>query len=81
LLGGKPKDPTYVNSTHAVFDLMTQEGLAAKFHPNLLHHRRGNFATLNVGITHGKGTQHPVNLDNHEHAEMVARLLANQHIQ
>jgi len=60
---------------------MMQEALTANFHPNLLRHRRGNFVALNIGVTHGKGTQHPVNLDHHEHEEMVARLLASEHVQ
>ncbi|KIM35212.1 hypothetical protein M413DRAFT_32678 [Hebeloma cylindrosporum] len=81
LLGGRPKDPTYLSSTNAVFDLMMQEGLEANFHPKLQRHRRGHFAALNIGVSHGKGTHHPINLDNHEHAEMVARLLASKHVQ
>ena len=81
LLGGRPKDTTYPNTTTAVFDLMMQEGLAANFHPKFLQHRRGRFAALNIGISHGQGTHHPVNLENHEHTEMAARLLASKHVQ
>lgn len=81
LLGGRPKDAAYLQSTNAVFDLMMQEGLKANFHQKFQEHTRGRFMALNVGVTHGKGTHHPVNLDNHEHTEMVARLLASKHVQ
>jgi hypothetical protein len=75
-----PNDPSYKASATNVSNHMQEEATMANFHPKDCHHRRGDFAAINVGVTHGKGTQHPVNLSLHHHSEMVGRLLQDKDV-
>jgi NAD dependent epimerase/dehydratase family enzyme len=43
-------------------------------------HRRGLFATINVGLVHGKGQRTPTWLDNKQYTSVVDRLLGNADI-
>lgn len=80
VLVGQPRDERYKQSADAVFDLLTEERETAVFDDHETQHRRGNFPVLNVGVTHGTGTQAPVYLNNQRHAEMAERLLADTNV-
>jgi hypothetical protein len=43
-------------------------------------HRRGLFAAINVGLSYGKGQSTPTWLHNNAYEGLVARLLANEHL-
>ncbi|KAF8958201.1 hypothetical protein BDZ97DRAFT_1668818, partial [Flammula alnicola] len=77
---GRPNDPSFVASSEAVYDAMEEEGETAGFQPKTAPHRRGHFTAVNVGVTHGQGTDHPVYLDNHQHTAMMGRLVSNPHV-
>ncbi|KAJ7238093.1 hypothetical protein B0H12DRAFT_1025999 [Mycena haematopus] len=80
VLAGQPDDPAYRASVDRAFRFMLNEGIAARFPLSMRHHRRGLFAAMNVGLTHGKGQLHPTWLDNHAQTDLAARLLAHKDI-
>ncbi|KAF8177435.1 hypothetical protein BJ912DRAFT_856921 [Pholiota molesta] len=73
---GRPDDPTYVDDCRAAYSFMEQEGKKIGLAGCTTPHRRGHFAALNVGASHGKGTREPVNLNNKNYAPVVKKLLA-----
>lgn len=80
-LVGQPKDDGYAAAADAAFAAMVEEARATSFLPTQSLHRRGTFPAVNVGVTHGKDAQAPVFLNNHQHTEMMDRLLGNASIQ
>lgn len=76
-----PKDPGYRGATRRAFHQILNEGCKEQFSKPECNHPRGAFPAVNVGITHGKGTTKPINLDNHDHTPMIQRLLADEDIQ
>ncbi|KAF8190098.1 hypothetical protein BJ912DRAFT_850297 [Pholiota molesta] len=81
VFAGRPDDDAYVAACTKVFALMEEAGKAAGLDGPPEPHRRGHFAAINVGISHGKGTVHPVNLDNGQHATFLEELLAREELQ
>ena len=57
------------------------ETINAAFRKSHVEHPRGAFPAVNVGITHGQGTQRPVNLQTHELKGVVEELLADENVQ
>lgn len=80
VLAGQPNDPTYAEDCERAYDAITGEGNAANFQRKEGRGRRGDFAGVTVGVSHGKGTTEPVNLQHPIRREMLDRLLANQSI-
>ena len=76
-----PKDLSYRSATKRAFHRIYNEGRRERFSQSECNHPRGAFPAINVGVTHGKGTIQPVNLDNHNHSPMAKRLLADEDIQ
>ncbi|KDR76661.1 hypothetical protein GALMADRAFT_22471, partial [Galerina marginata CBS 339.88] len=78
VLVGQPDDEGYSKSAAAVYELLKAEagraGLVAA------EHRRGRFPVMNVGVTHGNGTEEPVNRNNREHTDVADRLLADPNV-
>ena len=68
-------------ATKRVFHRIYNEGRRERFSQSECNHPRGAFPAINVGMTHGKGTIQPVNLNNVNHSAMVQRLLADEDIQ
>ncbi|TFK76059.1 hypothetical protein BDN72DRAFT_867771 [Pluteus cervinus] len=60
---------------------MLREGEAADFHKKEKDHRRGVFPAINIGVTHGKGTPHPIQLSAGTHSAMMRRLLEDADMQ
>ncbi|KAF8073678.1 hypothetical protein FPV67DRAFT_1410146 [Lyophyllum atratum] len=80
LAGQMADDPTYAESCELAYEAMMYEGQEAHFTAAELNHRRGDFPAVNVGITMGLGATYPTNLGVGTHADMLKRLLANEHI-
>ncbi|RDB20133.1 hypothetical protein Hypma_012874 [Hypsizygus marmoreus] len=80
-LVGQPPDPSFRRAARRAFETLMREGQAAGFRREEMSSRRGQFAALNVGVTYGNRTTQPVTLNDHEHADMVSRLLADADFQ
>ncbi|KAJ7254621.1 hypothetical protein B0H12DRAFT_1016828 [Mycena haematopus] len=80
VLVGQPDEDGYGAAARNVFDFIKREGFATHFPASMRHHRRGLFAAINVGLTHGKGQLTPTWMDNGEYTGLAARLLAHQDI-
>ncbi|KAG6848527.1 hypothetical protein H0H93_016282 [Arthromyces matolae] len=80
VLVGQPDDPSYARSCEAAYQAMDDEGRQANFQQSELHHKRGDYPAVNVGVTMGLGATYPTNLSSDDHAEMMSRLVKNQHI-
>lgn len=55
LLGGMPGDPNWDTVQLNASDAIDTTRAQLKFESKDLHHRRGNFPALGVGISHGGG--------------------------
>ncbi|KAF9531030.1 hypothetical protein CPB83DRAFT_868384 [Crepidotus variabilis] len=79
---GLPKDPGYKAACDRLYAKLEQVG--SQLQEESRSNRRGPFPVLNVGITHGKGTPHPVTLHSplaktpSKHVEVVEALLKDQ---
>lgn len=80
VLAGRPSDSTYLADAYSAFEAIVQEGSTAQFRPGEIHHRRGAFPALAVGISHGNGQTAPTKLQNGVHTEMLNRLLGHSAI-
>ncbi|TFK61024.1 hypothetical protein BDN72DRAFT_872812 [Pluteus cervinus] len=81
VLAGQPNDASYKNASHKAFTSLSEAGDATHFRPKDKKHRRGHFPALNVGVTHGKGTAHPINLNTKPYDATVKRVLQDPNIQ
>ncbi|KAJ3500511.1 hypothetical protein NLJ89_g9764 [Agrocybe chaxingu] len=61
-LVGQPNDPSYRQACEEVYQLFLELGQTPEFQSGVPKNVRGRFPVLNVGYTHGKGTEAPVNL-------------------
>lgn len=80
-LAGRPEDPTYLKACEEASELMLAARDKNMFERDELHHKRGDFPAVNVGIIHGNGTKQPTNLRTGRHAEMLKGLLENRSVQ
>ncbi|KAH6894810.1 hypothetical protein BKA70DRAFT_1117427 [Coprinopsis sp. MPI-PUGE-AT-0042] len=80
VLVAAPNDPTYRSACAKVAEVLESHGRSGKFTNEELHHKRGTFPAVNIGISYGQGSVKPGNLRNKD-PRMVAALLANVHIQ
>jgi hypothetical protein len=78
LLAGRPPDGSYVDACKRAFETLRKEGKVAMFSKQERNHLRGKFPAINFGVTHGKGTSEPVNLDNGIHDAMIHRIRSNE---
>jgi hypothetical protein len=81
VLVGSPEDPTFRQACIRFFHAVMREGSNASFSKAQRDHLRGKFPALNLGVTHGKGTLQPINLNNGPHTEMVKRLIGSEDAQ
>jgi hypothetical protein len=81
VLVGSPDDPTFYKACLRFFHAVMLEGSNASFSKAECDHLRGKFPALNVGVTHGKGTSQPINLNNGSHTEMLQKLLGSEDAQ
>ncbi|KAG6895255.1 hypothetical protein C0992_002339 [Termitomyces sp. T32_za158] len=83
VLVGQPDSKTgYDATSRLAYEAIMQEGRNAKFTDAEMHHCRGDFPALNVGVTMGLGATYPTNLNSEgPHAKMLDCLLENEHIQ
>ncbi|KAF7799759.1 hypothetical protein EIP86_011001 [Pleurotus ostreatoroseus] len=65
LLLRRPNDPTYLKHLKEFERVTTRAGEALKFKD--VPHRRGNYRTIAVGVSHGGGQVSPGNLKHSEH--------------
>ncbi|KAH9475966.1 hypothetical protein JR316_0011531 [Psilocybe cubensis] len=79
VLAGRPDDPQYDSATERVYEALSAKGV--KFTSKYLHHRRGDYPTLDIGVSRGQGLPQPVSLKCQPHEKFVANLLANPDIQ
>ncbi|KAF8157348.1 hypothetical protein K438DRAFT_1861737 [Mycena galopus ATCC 62051] len=80
VLAGQPTAHGYADSVRRAFEFMKFEGNKIHFPPSMLHHRRGLFAAINVGLTYGKGQSVPTWLDTKDYTPLVEKLLAHKDI-
>jgi hypothetical protein len=80
VLGGQPDSDEYRAAVAHAFNLFKDEGRVAQFPASMRVHRSGLFATINVGLTFGKGQTVPTWLDAGDYVSLSQRLLANQDI-
>ncbi|KAF8875967.1 hypothetical protein CPB84DRAFT_1853124 [Gymnopilus junonius] len=57
-----PNDSDYLAACSRVYQLFEEIGKSSNLKDNAFANCRGPFLVLNVGITHGKGTTHPMSL-------------------
>ncbi|KAJ7200511.1 hypothetical protein GGX14DRAFT_400506 [Mycena pura] len=79
-LAGQPDNHEWRTAVSRAYDVVKQEGAAAKFPADMRKHRRGLFAVINVGLSYGKGHKAPTQLDAKIYAPLVDRLLTNKDI-
>ncbi|KAG6905726.1 hypothetical protein DXG01_001100 [Tephrocybe rancida] len=77
---GQPSDPTYAEACQRAYELMAEEGRCADFTDPEIHHKRGDFPAINVGVTMGIGATYPTNLAAGNHSGMLRRFLSNKDI-
>ncbi|PPR04248.1 hypothetical protein CVT26_004193 [Gymnopilus dilepis] len=59
---GRVSDPGYLEACQNTYKLFEAAGEHSGLKEDAVDNRRGYFPVINIGITHGKGTRHPVNL-------------------
>jgi hypothetical protein len=79
VLVGQPRGNKYAASVAAAYDIITREGMAARFPAPMYKHRRGLFAAINVGISYGTGQSVPSWLQT-PYDDLANRLLGNRDI-
>lgn len=87
-LVGRPNDPTYDDACRRIYAKLEvlSTGNDSAFPIPDPASRRGSFSALNVGITHGTGTKHPVNLHDKERknstrlAAVIEKLLEDEDV-
>jgi hypothetical protein len=68
-------DGSYNEALRRILDCFVEIGLTVKFESCQLHHRRGDYAVLNFGISHGNGYQAPFCFSNEKHKLLERELL------
>ncbi|KAG6884408.1 hypothetical protein C0992_006394 [Termitomyces sp. T32_za158] len=81
LLMGQLQEDADCTLARAGYNVIMGGGSGKSFQQDEIHHHRGIYPVLNVGIMHGQGTIHPINVDNGEHSALANRLLASPDIQ
>ncbi|KAG6851995.1 hypothetical protein C0991_004349, partial [Blastosporella zonata] len=81
VLAGQPDSVSYAEACRLAYETIMEEGKAADFSNAQLHHKRGDFPAVNIGVTMGLGATYPTNLQTGKHNDMLQRLLANPNIQ
>ncbi|PPQ84824.1 hypothetical protein CVT26_012064 [Gymnopilus dilepis] len=79
---GHMSDPKYLEACEEAYRLFTSIGEDPGLREEAFNNRRGFFPVINIGITHGKGTTHPVNLHERKdqpskYEDLVQRILQN----
>ena len=59
LLSGRPNDDSYTVACKEAYKLLEEIGKDMEFPDSCMEHMRGKFPAVNIGITHGKGTEKP----------------------
>ncbi|KAG6895723.1 hypothetical protein C0992_013012 [Termitomyces sp. T32_za158] len=80
VLVGQPQKSEYAESCKLAYEAIMQEGRSAQFSDKEIHHCRGDFPAVNVGVTMGFGATYPTNLSSAAHSDMIQRLLKNPDI-
>ncbi|KAF8153712.1 hypothetical protein K438DRAFT_2026628 [Mycena galopus ATCC 62051] len=80
VLAGQPRDDDYCATVDSAFCFIKQQGQAARFPPSMRHHRCGLFATMNMGLTYGKGQHYPTWLDDKEFTGIENVLRTKKHL-
>lgn len=64
IFSGRPVDPKYASELSSLRDELLDIAVTYKWQPYQLHHRRGDYATLNLGTSHGHGSTKPFRFAN-----------------
>ena len=80
VLVGFPQDDSWIESCMGALHAMENAKGKLVLEVLELHHRRGAFPAINVGISYGQGPKRPHNLDNGPHSELIQDLLRNEDI-
>ncbi|KAJ3553740.1 hypothetical protein NP233_g12576 [Leucocoprinus birnbaumii] len=81
VLAGQPDDKDYEIKCRGVYEAMTSAVSSVVFDDKDKHHVRGDYPVLNVGLTPGQGSTHPINVDLGKYERVVEELLKNDFIQ
>ncbi|KAJ6593719.1 hypothetical protein B0H19DRAFT_920130, partial [Mycena capillaripes] len=79
VLVGQPRGDEYAASVAAAYNIITHEGIAARFPASMRKHRRGLYAAVSVGLSYGQGQAAPSWLHT-DYDNLANRLLGNSHI-
>ncbi|KAG6830764.1 hypothetical protein H0H92_014845 [Tricholoma furcatifolium] len=77
VLAGQPDTPGYRSAHHAAYEAMMEAAAQEDFKETDIHHKRGKFPVVNVGVTMGLGATYPTNLATGRHTEMMDNLLSH----
>ncbi|KAJ6546742.1 hypothetical protein DFH09DRAFT_858538, partial [Mycena vulgaris] len=77
VLVGQPRGAGWVRAVNDAYSAISKEGTVAAFPRSMRDHRRGLYATLNVGLSYGKGQQVPSRLLCPKYEALLDRLLGN----
>ncbi|KAG6905636.1 hypothetical protein DXG01_001482 [Tephrocybe rancida] len=79
-LVGHPDNLSYLESCQLAYKAIMEEGRNTNFSHDKMHHKRGDFPAVNIGVTMGLGATYPMNLRTGPHADMMDHLLANKYV-
>jgi len=80
-LAGRPTDQEYAEACKIAFDAINLTEKSAAFKPIHLHHKRGDFPAVNIGVTHGIGTTGPMNHQNGQLNATLSNLLKDPNLE
>jgi hypothetical protein len=80
VLAGQPRNEDYRAAVSHAYVFLKKEGDEAAFPTDMCRHQRDLFATINVGLTFGKGQTVPTWPENKSYAALTNRFLANPDI-
>lgn len=78
---GMPFDNGYLEACDRVVEFNKTELLHNEFHPKEKHHNRGDFPSINFGISQGNGKGEGTRLLEGQHAGLIHRMRENPDIQ
>jgi len=78
---GMPFDDGYMEACARICDFIKTELENNEFHYKEQHHNRGDFVSINFGISQGNGKGEGTRLSEGQHAELIRRMLDHLDIQ
>ncbi|KAJ3562743.1 hypothetical protein NP233_g9386 [Leucocoprinus birnbaumii] len=80
VLASQPNDKEYEIKCSRAYEAMASAANSIVFDDKDVHHIRGDYPVLNVGLTSGQGSTHPTSTDLGKYKPIVEELLSNDFI-